>query len=608
MSLTIEDVQRWDPAAVRAVGDAARTRARLSTDTADSLPRFPEWTGPGSEEAKAAIEKSRQALMRDAAAAWAAARSADAAAVNVQIVKDNLQQVLDTARDCGMVVDPVTGAVRPAVPGLALANDWNNAKILEEAIKQVLAQADTVDESLAAAMDQADDVVDVPPEARPIPLPRAGASAEDVEQWWKSLSQKDRERLVAEHPAEVGNLNGIPAAARDTINTAVMNDDLDRITGTAAQHGVSPDQVLADPRRYGLSGDDVTRYRNAVRVREGLDHQRGTEPDPAHQRPVMLWKYEPLADRGQGRAAIAIGNPDYADNTSVVVPGTGSSVASGWLSDGHNDAMNLWDQARHADPTHTHAVISWMGYDAPDGFSDTRVGNPTLAREGGDLLAADVNGLWVTHHDPSQHVTVLGHSYGSTTVADAFARSGMHANDAVLLGSPGTDVATSAADFHLDGGKLYVGAASTDPVSYIGVAPDLAYDTLNRDLGYPLGLNAGLGTDPAGDGFGAVRFDAEVAGHGGIDRHDHSHYYDMGSESLYGMTHIVTGNGDGLAADGLLADGRRQPHIDLPTEIDLPFGGKIDLPHVGFDIPGSPAYIDPEAQRPGESVTKDHAY
>ncbi len=608
MSLTVEDVQRWDPGAVRAVGDAARSRAEISTETANSLPRFPDWIGPGSEQAKAAIEKSRQALMRDAAAATAAARAADAAAVNVQIVRDNLQQVLNTARDCGMLVDPVSGTVRPAVPRLARPDDWNNAKILQEAVKQVLAQAGTVDRQLASAMDDADDVVDVPPEARPIPLPPADAGAEDVAQWWESLSQEDRERLVAEHPPELGNLNGIPAAARSTINLQVLDDDLNRITDTAAQHGVSTGRILANPGFYGLSADDVTRYTNALKVQEGLSHQRGIETDPAKQRPAMLWRYEPLADRGQGRAAIAIGNPDYADNTSVIVPGTGSSVRGGWLSDGHNDAINLWEQSQLADPSHTHAVISWMGYDAPDGFSDTRVANPNLARSGGDLLAADVNGLWVTHQDPSQHVTVIGHSYGSTTVADAFAGSGMHANDAVLLGCPGTDLARSAADFNLDGGNVYVGSASTDPVSYIGTAPEHVHDYLNRTLNYPVGFDAGLGLDPAGDQFGSIRFDAEVAGRDGLDTGDHSHYYDPGSESLASMTYIATGDGDALAQVGLLAEGRRQPHVDLPTEIDLPFGGKIELPPVGFDVPGSPAYIDPEGQRPGESVTKDHAF
>ena len=210
-------------------------------------------------------------------------------------------------------------------------------------------------------------------------------------------------------------------------------DDLNRISDTAAQHGVSKEQVLANPGFSGLSADDVTRYNNAIKVQQGMNHQRGDDPDPSRQRPVML-EVEPLADGGQGRAAIAIGNPNPADNTTVIVPGTSSSVRGGWLSDGHNDAMNLWDQASAADPKRTYSVISWMGYDAPDGFSDTRVANPDLARAGGKVLAADVNGLWSTHQDPQQHVTVIGHSYGSTTVADAFADSGMHANDAVLIG------------------------------------------------------------------------------------------------------------------------------------------------------------------------------
>ena len=121
MSLTVEDVLRWDPGAVRAVGDAARTRAQASTDTADSLPKFPDWTGPGSEEAKQALEETRKALLKDADAALAAARSADAAATNVQIVKDNLKQVLDAAREFGMVVDPVAGTVRPGPAGLGSA-------------------------------------------------------------------------------------------------------------------------------------------------------------------------------------------------------------------------------------------------------------------------------------------------------------------------------------------------------------------------------------------------------------------------------------------------------------------------------------------------------
>lgn len=489
----------------------------------------------------------------------------------------------------------------PVFAGLALA--WTAV------IKKLLEQFGEIDRSTAAAVTAAvgGPVPQTPPGTLGDPrrLPGKDTEPEDVKKWWDSLSRAEQDRLSTDHPPELGNFNGIPAAVRDQVNQAVMTDDLDRVRDVAERNGVSEGDVIADPTRYGLTQTDATRFYNARRTSEGLAHQRG--PNPKNPRPVMLWGYQPLADNGQGRAAIAIGDPDTAGNTAVIVPGTGSSVRDGWLADGHNDAINLYDQSRLADPDDPTAVIMWMGYDAPDGFTDLRIANPDLARAGGDLLAADVNGLSATHTGPS-HVTVIGHSYGSTTVADAFAGSGMRADDAVLIGSPGTDLARSAADFHLDGGKVYVGAASTDPVSWIGTPGDLPADVLNRALGYPVGPDAGLGTDPAGDEFGSVRFHAEVAGEDGLDVHDHSHYYDLGSESMRAITEIASGNSDRLAEQGLLAEGRRQPHITTPDAVDLPFVGRVPIPHIDSDIPGTPAFIDPEAGRPGSSVTTDHDY
>jgi hypothetical protein len=358
--------------------------------------------------------------------------------------------------------------------------------------------------------------------------------------------------------------------------------------------------VLASPARYGLSNDDAVRYRNAVQTRRGLDHDRGS--DPGNPRPVMLWAYHPSAFHGQGSAAIAIGDPDEADDIAVIVPGAGSSVAGGWLSGGHNAAINVYDRSTAAYPDEDMSVIAWMGYDAPDNFSDLGIAAPLLARAGGELLAQDVNGLWVTHAESNPpHVSVLGHSYGATTVADAFAGSGMRANDAILLGSPGTDLAKSAADFHVDSGEVYVGAASTDPVSWIGVSGSVP-DILNDVFGHPFGPDVGLGADPAGDGFGSVRFEAEVMGRDRLDMGDHSHYYDVGGEALRSIVHIVTGNGGALARDDLVAEGRRQPHATTPREINIPGLGRISLPHIDTRIPGTPASIDPEAVRGLEST------
>ena len=428
-------------------------------------------------------------------------------------------------------------------------------------------------------------------------IPPSGTSAEDVNKWWTSLTPEERQRLMAEHPEEIGNLNGVPVLARSDANIAVMTQDLSRVRDVVGRYGVSVDDVVRDPGKYGLSATDITRYQNADQTKQGLDHDAG---DPLRPNPVYLFAYDPLAFGGKGRAAIAIGNPDLAKNTAVIVPGTSSSVKGGWLHDNHNDALNLFAQANAADPNNPTAVIAWMGYDAPNDFNDVqRISTPELARTGGQALAQDVNGLWATHLGAGQHVTVLGHSYGSTTVADAFALGHMHANDAVLIGCPGTDLAPNAASFHLDGGHVYVGDASTDPVGMLGELNGLSH-YVNRDNigGQLLGLTPGLGTDPAADGFGSVRFRAEVPGSDGINPHDHSYYYHPGSEALDSMADITSGHGDALESDGMTAQHRYQP-------------GKVNIPGlgpVGIGIPGSPAVVDPEWSRPPGSITDSHVF
>lgn len=426
----------------------------------------------------------------------------------------------------------------------------------------------------------------------PVAIPAANTRPDEVKKWWDALSRQDKDELIAAHPPQLGNLNGINAAVRDAVNESVLNDDINRVDDVAERRGVSVAEVLEHPGRYGLSATGARRYRNAARTRDGLIYDRG--PAGPNQRPVLLWAYDPLACNGWGAAAIAIGNPDYARGTAVIVPGAGSSVARGWLS-GHQDAVNLYDQSLAADPGHHYtSVIAWMGYEAPQGISDTRVVDPGLARAGGELLSADVNGLRATHNSLTpQRITVIGHSYGSTTVADAFAHSNMRADYAVLIGSPGTDFARSAADFGLPGGHVYVGSASTDPISRVGESHGMPVGWLKQLLwthGVPIPPDAGLGRDPAGDGYGSIRFHAEVPGPGSVNGHDHSHYYVKGSESLRSITDIVSGHPERLATDGMLADGRRQPHIGP------------------FRIPGAPGYVDPEAGRPRNTIHDDHAY
>lgn len=256
------------------------------------------------------------------------------------------------------------------------------------------------------------------------------------------------------------------------------------------------------------------------------------------------------------------------------MPGTGNSVGSGWL--GGDDATDLYNEANRADRANPTAVVAWMGYDAPDSLLDPRVGTTGLADEGGQLLASDVNALNTTH-EGAAHMTVLGHSYGSTTVSDAAAGYGMHADDVVLVGCPGTDLAHGAADFHLNqGGHLYVGAASSDPVTQLSGIPQIHAPGTD--------FTASLGDDPAMDDFGSTRFKAEVPGLT-TPWSDHSQYYTRGSESLFSMSDIVSGHGDALEHDGMTAP-HRSSVADTVDDF-LPFGTSIP--------------DDPELFRPGTS-------
>lgn len=410
-------------------------------------------------------------------------------------------------------------------------------------------RADGYNPALVKALDDSS----IPDQPTP-PLPPPGTSPQDVFNWWNSLTPEQKSQLIAQHPQELGNLRGIPVDVSNEVNRAVMNDDISRVQDIANANGLSVDQVLGDPNYFGLSPNAVTRYNNAIRSQDGLIKSADAVDAQGRHPDVFLMRYQPDAFNGDGGAAIAMGNPDTAANTAFVVKGLGSGVKQGTLS--NPDGVHLFNEANNADSNKHTAVVMWVGYDAPNSPADPGLYEPHMAQTGGQALAADVNSMAVTHQGAPTHMTVVGHSYGSTTVADAAAGFGMHADDIVLVGCPGTDMANSANDFHLNpGGHLYVGDASGDPVSWFGE------ETVKTPLG-----GVGLGHDPAMDGYGSVRFKAEVPGYHENPFYDHSHYFDPGSESLFSMGDIVSGHGDALEHDGMTAGHRGE--YGLPPAFD----------------------------------------
>jgi uncharacterized protein YukE len=503
-----------------------------------------------------------------------------------------LQTVSQLSGQGWQVAPDGTASVRPgsALDQYAKVSPVNAMKLRQLAVtnsttvKTLLAHFDTADRQLGQSLRTAVGRLHAAPMAwgpGGIPLPESppydtgaqipvGRDPKDVNAWWTSLPKDEQTRLLHDWPEKLGNLDGIPVRDRSTANTTVVHRDIDRLGEVAAARGVTVDEVKAHPELYGMASGMMDRYDNAVQVQAGLKHNAdmtGAE--------TFLHIYDPEAFDGAGRAAIAIGDPDQAANTAVVVPGTSHSVTEGWLKS--DDAANVFNETRAADHDRSTSVIAWMGYDAPDSLVDPQVGQTGLAHQGGQQLATDVNALAATHREgvPS-HLTAIGHSYGSTTVADAAAGYGMHVNDVVLVGCPGTDMARDASDFHLPvGGHVYVGSASTDPITFLGGVGQAHIPGTD--------VTIALGADPAVDGFGSTRFKAEVPG---FTWNDHSHYYQPGTESLFSIGDIASGHGDALEHDGMTAPHRTSVLPDI-TKTMFPF-----LPSTDFD---------PELYRPPTS-------
>ena len=327
--------------------------------------------------------------------------------------------------------------------------------------------------------------------------PVATADPRQNAAWWRALSDDERSRIIAASHRDLGNLNGIPAAARSQANGRTLAED--------------------------LTSTDAKLRENAQHIKAGLDRAR-QQIDPVTGRPVtaQLLVYDPMRFGGDGRAAISVGDVDTAKNVAVSVPGITNTVAS--LPGNVDSAYNLYDEARKADPRQGTAVIAWMGYNAPSGV----IGLPTEtpfegdAREGARYLAADVNGIRASRGDDQPHLTVIGHSYGSVTTGMSASQVGLAAEDIVLLGSPGSTV-PHASDLKVGEDHVWIGSASQDPVSHLGH----------------------FNVDPALSSYGGTRFRAENEGFFHANPiYDHVHYFDRQSESLYNMSQVVTGRYD----------------------------------------------------------------
>jgi hypothetical protein len=496
------ELWRADPEAWRASATAwrvlaarlARRGAELAVAAADLRA---EWFGAAGEaadrrlaslsgpcDAAAADCLATDQVLAELAARLSAAKAALVAAVTGLV--HPLVRVDDQGRVTVAAPEP-----RPDPDALAAA------RRTEEGIRAALDLAGAADAEAARRLGELAAAAAAGwPMERPPDSPPCDAEPGMVRGWWDSLTDAQRRWLVVWAPALVGRLDGLPAAARDRANrillTAVPGAATARLSERLATGGA--------PRAY-LLGLDVA---------------------------------------GDGRAIVAVGDPDRADHVLSYVPGAGTGLAD--LPGELWRVERMLERAAALAPDRAVAGVLWLDYDAPDLITDAA--RASYARDGGPALHRFQEGLRATHDGPA-HLTVVAHSYGSLVVGATARDLGLAADDVVFLGSPGVGV-RHATELGLPADHVWSSTAANDPIqrlapSLVQVAREVAIGALvpaaapwllvqpDADLWH--------GRNPSDPSFGGRVFRSDPSD----PLHGHSDYWRYGNPALDAVARIALG-------------------------------------------------------------------
>jgi hypothetical protein len=516
------------------------------------------WVGPASLAFRRHVQETREAVRTGT-------RAFHAAAAALTRLAGELQAAQEEARRAQATAAAASGVIGSASQGLAaLAATAEPDPLARSRLQRTLDDASAeltgahaamayaterarvAGRAAAAALQAATQAAAVPP-----PPKRAGDPAA-VSAWWAGLTPVQHIWLLANDPALIGGLAGIPPAVRDQANRRRLAEEHARLQIERAAVAAELARLRADSSWLDRLTPGWNQHEDALLARLAtLDRQLAqaaglqtalaqvvAEPrNRLHPGEVFLLSFDP---NGDGKAAIALGDPTTASTIGVVVPGMDNTLAN--IANPLGDAVNLRrtsDDLAGPAVTDRTSMVAWLGYDTPNtaqvGLDDNaQAGAPELVGFVDDLHAAHVGGR-------PPRVTVLAHSYG-TLVTGLAARQGLAADAITLVGSPGIGAA-HAAELGLPAEHIWTGRTPDDPIREVFLTDPVARVAAEGFSRFsPVNITVGgvyaFGPDPSLPAFGAQPIPLDPRQHG------HSQYYLMDTKGIASLTKILLGHVD----------------------------------------------------------------
>lgn len=535
---TWSQVLSFDGGLLRRAAEAwGRLADRMEQDAAaiDPLVAATEAAWQGQAAHLAAHRLRRLGHTMDAA--WLPLRARQRALSDLadggQRLRGHAHDLMSRATAAGVWISP-QGTVVPA----GIARDFAAAAVAsyQRQVGEVLTEAARLDREVAGRLAEL-----TPPTPRwwhasvaRSTIPELDSDPVDVHRWWVSLTEAEQAYALAQHPDLIGPLDGVPVDVRDRANHTLLERERRRLTEQVAELERQLQQTPPQPvfriaaRRLAAQRDDAADLLHVLDLIAGLRAGRSSDGTRAY-----LLR---LDTSGDGRAVVAIGNPDHAAQVLTYVPGRGTTLrnSDGGLERAEQMADDTAALTSRAEPT---SVVYWCDYDAP--HSLVEAASLDAATDGAAALRRYSDGLRATHAGDGAYHTVLGHSYGSTVVG-AGARAGLSADTLVFVGSPGA-AATSVDELKIDGdprSQVWASTAVSDPIHLARPFPGMTVASKTHlplpGFVHALGDRMVHGVDPTSERFGALTFDADLlSGHTG--------YWDEGNAARDHIARIATG-------------------------------------------------------------------